>query len=269
MNEHFDLASSDAVLTYGDGAATAYRMHAGPDRSPEVAVVGSPDLEGVGRAQEDTPPSPAGPILYITTNYYQNGWYYGYKPTVLDRLLYQSQMSLLETLEKLNSRQPAAPEVLLRLYPGREDIYPWAGRFAGLPGFSVAPGKSSLRELLKQCRAVIVDFPTTTLLQTVATTLPVFVLMKFWHFDPEARAKLARRAVVADDDATLARAIEAYILEDSYPADCHDREFMRDWGVHRDDGRSCQRAMEVLARYCLPDSPPRVNQEYKSVQTHD
>jgi len=57
-----------------------------------------------------------------------------------------------------------------------------------------------------------------------------------------------KRAVCADGAEALMNRLELYLQTGDYSADCDDREYIKLYGTHLDDGKSSQRALVILKK---------------------
>ena len=241
FNDFNDQMTSDRVLCFGEGPLRAYEnARAFPGK---VAAVGSPSLDAL-RASSRRTASPRGGkrLLYVTTNFYDNHRYFGFRPLFSDLALYRDQCVIVDGLLDILRRTGERP--LVKLSPG--SIYrdpAWVGRAAGLELF-----KDGIKftDLLPRCDAVVIDLPTTTVLQAAATDLPLFVLTSHFEYPKDAAEALARRAVCSGDARELVAAVNSWRDSDSYAADTRDDEFLQRYGTFRGDGRSKERALAVL-----------------------
>ena len=92
----------------------------------------------------------------------------------------------------------------------------------------------------------MVDVPTTTLLQAIATKLPVFVLNSVVSAPLKDLHILSNRAVCASSAAGLMNKLEEYLRTGQYEADVNSREYLRRYGTHLDDGKSDIRAADFI-----------------------
>jgi len=93
---------------------------------------------------------------------------------------------------------------------------------------------------------VIIESPTTTLLQAIATGLPVFVLTSIITPPRADLPLLMKRAVCAENAEELMDKLEEYLKTGHYPADINSREYLKLHGTHLDDGEGHLRALKVL-----------------------
>jgi hypothetical protein len=247
MNDLNDLLTSDVVLTFGKEAERSYR------RSPvnataEVVTVGSCSLDAIRTSHRQAQPTKRGTsvqILYVLTNYYENNWYCGFSPPFSTLNYFHDQLVIADYLARQAEAHKAQATIKLCPCPGFLDP-PWIEKYAGRSGFRIVWNAPTFVELLSACDLVIIDSPTTTALEAVATRKPVFLLMSHVGYSSRARSLMARRAVCANDVATLTRRLDEYLTTRAYPADLQDNAYLKAYGNYLDDGKSRDRAIAVL-----------------------
>lgn len=251
MRDYADMMTSDAVLAYGREPAAAYQ--ASSPRFPRARVVanGSAAIESF-RALGPRIPMP-GPVrlLFATTNYVGNDWSLGYWPGASDRLLYRDQCTLLQGLLPLVREGRAV--LRIKVHPDTSHGEPpWVTSLAGVPGVGLVRGRSSFAQHISWCDAVLLDFPSTTLLQSLAARRPTFVLSRYSRMSEEAEALLARSAIASVDAANLSRAVGAYALAGRFDADPDNGEFLSACGVASGDSawRAALFARRMLEGEC-------------------
>ncbi len=100
-------------------------------------------------------------------------------------------------------------------------------------------------ELLNKHDEVLIDTPTTTLLQVIAKKLPVFVLTSIISLPRPDLSILKKRAVCAE---RLMNDLENYLKTDHYHANAENMEFLKLYGTYKDDGKSDSRAEAIVKR---------------------
>jgi hypothetical protein len=256
-----DAMTSDTVLVYGDQVKHAYENR-GRTFGARIVAVGSSSIDGVRRRSAGrTQPRPGGRVrvLYATTNYLENHNYLAFPNFFSDRLYYRDQLTLIETLRRL----AAKASITIKLHPDPHYLQPpWV---ASLPStFVVVRAQPSFMNLLDQSDAALIDFPSTTLLQALASGRPTFVLTRHWSFLPQTTALLKKRAIVSDQPQDLAAALTAYVHNGYYPADVNDLSYLSAFGNHLCDGQSAQRAVKVVLE---PQAGGRLHTDTDAVET--
>jgi CDP-glycerol glycerophosphotransferase (TagB/SpsB family) len=96
--------------------------------------------------------------------------------------------------------------------------------------------------------AFVFDIPSTPMFEAMLTDRPILVMVdsRSTALRPEARAPLQGRAELAEDPGELAAKLEAFLTRDLAGERNGDREFLRLYGTHLDDGASAERAARAL-----------------------
>lgn len=179
--------------------------------------------------------------LYATTNYFQNNCYSSYEPPPSDIRLYETQLTLISELSSYSG-----VGLILKLSPN--PTYrrpPWVDYFKD-DSLVIIDNECKFSELLGYADLVVLDWPSTTLLQAIATDKPVFVVMKHLWLFPRARRMLERRVVCADEPGELLSSLKEYLGNGIYPADINDNAFLKAYGTYHDDGHTGERAVAVV-----------------------
>lgn len=249
QSNHFnDLMTTDVALAYGSEVCKAYQKYT--DTFPAaVFPVGSSRLDNLRLPRQNGNNYKPGygekpRVLYATSNYLQNTWYYGFKPPYSDRLFYRDQLAIFDFLKTMAERGRAA--VTIKLYPivSHPDP-PWSDAEVG-KNMRIIKQKPSFENLLFLHDVVLLDLPTTTLLQSIAAGRHVFVLLRHMHLPEEGVDLLRRRAVCAYEVNTLLNDLERYLSSGETPADLLDNAFLQAYGNHLDDGGSTRRAVSII-----------------------
>ncbi len=105
------------------------------------------------------------------------------------------------------------------------------------------------QELVDCSGVIVIDFPSTTLLQAIATKKPVFVLTKHLPLAAEAGRLLGKRAYCSDRRDEFLSLLERFLFEGPEPRgpDPLNREFLERYGIYRDDGKVLERVFQVLS----------------------
>jgi len=249
-----DLSEPDVLLVFGEAVKAAYERN-NPSRRCKVVCAGSANLDRLTHAAQRRPRvAPGGPrLLYVVTSYYSEQWYCGFSPPFSDNGYFRDQVAIVAGLTKLQDVRPGL-KITVKLPPSYSGHYepPWAQELRGRRNFTLIGAQRSLGELLLNHDAVIIDSPTTLLLEALSTAIPAFVLLRTVRWPEECLPGLARRAVCEDDPNVLLQRLEDYLRAGEYGADCRERSFLREYGTHLDDGRSSERAAAVLLEATNP-----------------
>ena len=236
-----DATDVDAALVYGPEVKKAYQGYA---RSPVISV-GSAQLEAMSPVPRHDIEPGRRRVLYATTNYYQNTWYVGFSPPFSDRLFYKDQLDMVNGLQRMAGQYGA--EVTVKLHPNRAyRVPPWVSRFSHEQGFPVYRESPSFEELLRRTDVVVLDLPSTTLLQALSTDLPVFAITSHWTFPEEAASLLRGRVCLADNVEDLLSVLDRYLDTGEYAPSLQDRGFLGEFGTNRDLENAVDRVVETV-----------------------
>jgi hypothetical protein len=237
-----DVMGSDYNLCFGEGVRDEFQEEARTRFSCDVRAVGSYELEEIAMAP------PRGrleySVLYATTNYYGNWFYVSAPSAFLDLEFWETQKSILDLLGQ------SGKKTAFKLHPSQsseENLY----EFLEMRGYrNITPFKTerTFLDLLGRSETVVLDFPSTTLLQSVAAGKPVFVLTKHLKLTERALPVLGRRAWCTDDLSHFLAMLRGYLDEDIRETgpDLRDTQFLERYGVYRLDGDVAGRAVEII-----------------------
>ncbi|MFC2156806.1 hypothetical protein ACFLT9_03115 [Acidobacteriota bacterium] len=231
LNEYNNMMTSDMVYTFGEAVTAAHQLH--QQTFPvNITSMGSTSLDKIVSYSKEFPEEFSPKLLYVTTNYYKNLWYCGFYPPFNDRLLFKDQIAIRNMLLRLLEIQRL--ELTVKLSPSSYFELP----FAVTGKMNVLKDKANFTNLLLHNHVIIIDSPTTTLLQAISTKKPIFVLMNHIQYPEEARKLLERRAVCVDSVKELDGHLENYLIKKEYQADVHNDRFLEKYGTYLNDG-SC------------------------------
>lgn len=249
MPNYTDLMSSDIYFTFGKGVVEQYAKQA-ECWSAQLVPVGSTSLDKLSQKSCPTETAKLNSgkkvVLYITTNYYENNFYMTFSPPFSDNLFWYVQRAILEVLGHKDNYK-----VIVKQHPSRIHREPPLRLYSEEKKISncrFIRDEYALPELLQIADVVIIDWPVTTLLQALTTSKPIFVYTGHLHIDKEAEILLKRRAHCYSDLAEFTKALDTFLSSDSIDTqvDLNDREFLKMYGTHLDDGKSGVRAANVL-----------------------
>jgi len=105
-----------------------------------------------------------------------------------------------------------------------------------------------LTDLMWSVDAIILDHALTALSEVVLTRKPLIVYLPQPNSSSrEARAALRKRATVAETPGDFAQAVRAFLTSRDFSELVEpDQDFLRLYCTHKDDGRSAERAAEVV-----------------------
>jgi len=242
--EYTELPGSDFHLVWGKGVQTKIIEELHP-AGCTVIPTGSVGLEelflkkpGITRYK----------ILYVSTNYYYNSLYMGYSHKLLDNSLWISQKKIIAALGR------CPEDTAVKIHPGTAiDVHFF--NFITCNGFqriSVIRDQSTFPALAAASEIIVIDFPSTTLLQALASTKTLFVLLKYLTLTKNSRDLLMKRAFCSENADELADMITSYLQGlplDQHP-DVTNTEFLEEYGIVRGDGNVSGRVIDVINTVC-------------------
>jgi len=246
-----DLMSADVYFVFGEGVVEHYGGQARRSGT-QLVPVGSASLDVLAQRLRLTNNNRSirlepgkKVVLYVVPAFAQNTPYISLPP-FSDNHCWHTQQAILDVLARYKGYQvvvklpsnPIGKSDLLSLY-AREKLY---------ENCQSITDECSFKDLLPLADVVVIDFPMTTLLESLTTNKPVFVVMKHLCLFPEACRMLSRRAVCADEPLELVESLKKYLTTGIYPADINDNTFLKSYGTHLDDGYSSERAVEEVLR---------------------
>ncbi|MDP3181679.1 MAG: hypothetical protein Q8M54_02535 [Desulfobaccales bacterium] len=250
-NDLTHLVGCDLMLVYGDAVKNGYKSSPLPEAEKcQLVSVGMPSLKPL---RDISPVNPEGKIriLWPYGGYYKNSWYCGFSPPQSDRVYYQEQMIILQNIMELISKNKKI-SVTVKLYNSSAYNPPWVEELTNHEMVRIILNRPNFTELLPQHDLVIIDSPTTTLLQAVATKLPVFALMSVIRWPQEAITLLEKRAYCAERAEDLMKGLKQFIEKGTYPGEVTNDEFLKQYGTH--DGNGHQVALSLMEKI-LHDQP--------------
>jgi len=264
LHDMADLRDADYRLVYGPGVERYYedRIARYPHSHVRVLSVGSPRLDAL---RGGLPPSRvaalrrlvgAGPgqpvILYVPTQYMQHRRYLGCGDNG-DVPYFELQAHVVDVMREF----PDLRFVYKAFPTGTQD--PIIDLIAARCPNCRVVHRIALPELVWAADLHVIDVPSTGLLEALLTPKPIVVLAdkRYERLHPEARALLQKRAVLAETPTDFRRQLRERLgTHDFAELASPNQEFLLAYGLHRDDGRSAERALATLRG--LADSPPRI-----------
>lgn len=243
-----DLMSSDIHFVFGEGVVERY---AEPARrlGTRLIPVGSASLEALSKRKLKrkvkkliTLNPEKKVVLYVTTAFYENNLYISFPPVFSDNHLWHIQQGILGVLAQ---HQDYA--IVVKTFPipvCRETPLHWYAREKRFENCQFIRDECSFKDLLPLADVVVIDLPSTTLLEALTTSKPLFVYTGHLHIDDQAKKLLERRAECTTQLEELVGILGEFLSTGVYPADVNDNTFLKAYGTCLDDGRISQRAVE-------------------------
>ena|GEM_PF-2014656 len=246
-----DLMSSDVHFVFGEGVAAQYAESA-RKLNTRLVSVGSSMLQQIQKGASVSEYFLGGLhpgekiVLYVTTNYYQSNNLISLFPPCSDNHLWRTQRAIADTLGKHSECS-----IVVKLHPNllcREPPLRAYAEERGFRNFRFVRREHSFTELLTMAGIIVCDLPSTTLLQALTTSKPLFTYLGHQDMDEQARVLLERRAVCHRDLQSFTDALDEYVTTGNTRSivDLDDREFLKRFGVTSSEGSAGNRAAKTL-----------------------
>jgi len=239
-----ELMNSDFQFAWGPSVRDQM-MGEELNRFPcRICPVGSMELESIH--QDSLSHTRSDYALYVTSMYYLSRFYVGYRYPPRDNLLWMVQRRILRCLADHRIT------TIFKLHPSsyqekhlREYLEDPAFRT-----ITAVRGERQFTGLLPDAGFIVIDLPSTVLIQAVATRKPMFVLLLFLQLTDEAEELLRKRAFCYRSLGELLAALEGYLegkALDQRP-DVNNTEFLERYGITSSVDTVEDRALATLER---------------------
>lgn len=239
-----DLISSDFHFVYGKGVEEQY-SEAAKTYGTSLISVGSATLDRLQEKYKSNSGSKAKKnVLYITNSYWQNSLYVSFYPVFSDNHFWRTQKTIVDTLGKFNEYS-----IIMKLHPSLIYMDPDIQSYAmnkGFKNFKIVKNEISTVELLLQADIIVIDLPSTTLLQALTTKKPVFIHMGHMRFDRAAYQQLENRAICSEKLEDFILKLDDYLKNGIFTKDVTNRDFLTLFGTC--EGSAAARAADKLRK---------------------
>jgi len=248
-----DMRHADYFFVYGDGIAAYLRERAERlnEKRAEIVAVGSPRLDSMMGAADGGSSvrkrlgvsTSERMVLYLPTAY-QHNWYMS-REAYLGPMYFQLLIRVVDLFSEF-------PEIRFVYKPFPDTAPDPIARVIGerLPNCTVVTDISPL-ELMRAGDAIVIDLPSTALVEALLTPKPVLVLADsgFITLRPEARTMLEKRVTLAETPDDFLTKLRIFLSSENFPEPPDpDRSYLRSYGTHLDDGLSAERALAALTK---------------------
>jgi hypothetical protein len=189
-----DFLPNEKYFIFGRGVYNYYKKYS-PGICPKLSIVGNIEKKQVNdRKQGKTK------ILYATTNYENNSYYFkgpGWK--LSDRKLMQVQSLILRELKALQDNFDF--ELIFKLHPGanvRDEHLADQIKELKFKSVSIIKSGTTFQKLINTADLILIDVPSTTLLYASETTKPIFITTELLALENEALQKMKKSNIYFD-----------------------------------------------------------------------
>ena len=254
MAIYTDLMSSDVHFVFGEGVVKKYARDA-KRFDTRLVPIGSPSLETLyqmslpNKAKKCVKLTPGKKVvLYATTNFLQNALHISFPPPYSDNNIWHTQRAILGVLAKHNDHTTIVkthPNPICRDSPMR--LYSKENKFENC---QFIRDECAFTDLLPIADLLVIDVPSTILLQALTTSKPIFVYTGHLHLDAQAQKMLGQRAFCYRDLKDLVNALDKYLSTGRIEkqVDLGDKEFLKAYGVSSHEEGSGLRAAKMLKK---------------------
>ncbi len=245
ITNYYEFGFDGDFLAWGPGV----EAHYGDTKRGRVRFVpvGSPTLDALLARRPRTATSRRR-VMYVITDFRGYSAYFPGGQPWLDTRYYQFQRQVLNVLERYQDTY----DVWLKVPPGMDQnglaqnpIRQWLRE----RGARIRVEDRPLLDVISRPALFLIDFPSTTLPQCLATRAQVVVFTGAPHFRvlDDARRLLEKRAVCCDSEAEFLETTDAILRQGLTPeSEEPDDAFLSMYGTLRNDGGSLARIMAHL-----------------------
>jgi len=241
LHVYEELIGSNIYFVYGKGVQEMYRNYT-VDTQCKIIPMGSLILKELYTQKKL--PGKKSRILFGTTCYYGNNLFFGYEHKIDDISLWHTQREIITFLATTNHL------VFLKLHPGEmEDQH--IKDFINLNKFNnitVYKREHSFCDLLGEADIIILDSPSTMLLEAIAMHKTIFVLLNFIKISEPAKELLKKRVYCIEDVNELKVLLKKFLNNEptGQTPDIYNLEFLEYYGFTRGEKPISERVIEVL-----------------------
>lgn len=242
---HSDLTNIDIFVCYGNGVKrfleSNYKIYI--NKLPKIMVSGSIEIDRISQLNnyKKNDLGEIKKILYVPTSFNIRRLLWHYYP---EQYYYYMQKTIVDYLSRKEGIEIGYKEH----YKGHIDN-PLVEYIIDSKSSNIIILKGKLEQYLEQYDSYLIDSPTTTLLQVIATKKPVFVFVNkdLIGIDNYAFEILSKRAEIFYNLPELFLSLNE-ALKNGYKNvnKLSNTEFLELYGVYYQDGKSKERLLEIM-----------------------
>lgn len=244
--EYCEFGHDGYFLGWGEGIKEMYEGR--KQGNCEIISTGSSLIEDIRRKCKRK--KKISKVCFVSKNLRGYVAYYPNGQPCLDSKLVLMEMDFLNILKPYMDRY----EIIYKATPetansfsvmGSNPILEWIGK--EMPAMKIEYGL--LTPMIHRFDLFILDFPATSLVQTLASRAEVLVYAgnPYFELSKEALRMLQKRAVVGIDEADFKKKMISILDKGVVVSDTEETSFLKKYGIHHDDGNSLGR----MSDYCL------------------
>jgi hypothetical protein len=142
-------------------------------------------------------------------------------------------------------------EIIVKLHPrhtSKEPLKSYAKKH-NINNVRIITTEKTVRELTEIADFIILDLISTSILQVLTSTLPVFVYTGLHDIDPETIAQLKKRAYVFEKPHDFITNIHYYLRDRNIPdysLDLNNDDFLKEYGTDIQSRNSAEKAAKTV-----------------------
>jgi hypothetical protein len=188
-------------------------------------------------------------VVYPLASYAKN-----FIPYSNSRLAQTEYFEVNRAILRVLGRHPEV-NVLVRPHPGRpfrenaSSLQEWAALQSW--AHIVFDSSGSAVDMLLDADVIIIDSPSTVMMQAVATDRKVLIFNRAFPLTGQGLASIRKRVSYSEDLEEFLGRLEDTLDRQDFDAGGPDEEFLRLYGTHLNDGDSVRRAAEFVRSVAL------------------
>lgn len=247
--EYSEFGHNGYFLAWGDGINEMYNER--KKGSCNIISTGSYLIEEIRRKRKKR--KTIKDICYVPGTYRGYIAYYPNGQPCRDSKLFIMETNFLTALapyqDKFQITYKIAPEAVNESpYFGKNPMLDWIKE--NLPGVRIE--SRPLQAVIHKFDLFIIDWPSTTLIQAMASGGEILVYVGNDYHTPSSNAlkMIEKRCVVGFDEGDIKKKIRWLLDNGEVVSDIDDTSFLEKYGVHSNDGKSLKRMMDRIIRLC-------------------
>ena len=198
-----DIIDTDFVIVYGDEVIKTYAKEAKKYHT-KLLSVGSATLEALRLSKQHTPannnlfPLDKPVVLYVQTSLYENCNYISLYEPFSDNHYWRINRAVLDILAKHYDKAT----MVVKLHPSLDRRNYLSTKYAKereLQGFYFISNECGFKDLLPYAELVIIDFPSTVLLESLVFDMPIILLDKYVRINNDFSNTLPLRVTICHE----------------------------------------------------------------------
>jgi hypothetical protein len=235
-----DIISSDYFLVFGEGILKKFNKDA-EKYGTKLIPIGSAALDSLMNMEKKRDKKLT--VLYASMTFLQNRLYISNSPPFSDNQQWLTLKNILNVLGK-----HVEIHTIIKMKPiYREPPIKEYSEEKGYDNFQFIWDEYGFIDLLPKADIIVLDVPSTILLQSLTTKKPIFVYTGQLNIDETALKMLNKRAYCYDDLNTFTSKLNEFLSGRGIgDVDYTNTEFLEHYGMYELDGKAGERAANTV-----------------------